>query len=175
MEILNIGKLQLYRLLELNYLIQFGRYPNATTFAKVYGVSERTVRRDIEFLRSFLGAPLTYDVSKGGYFMAGPWKTPWLMLRIGFWQYRDVRDTLPVGDPGREVLDEAMGHLQALCPESDLAQDPFTPYESQVPGHLLDSLRCALSDESQDEPREATASTHSWDEGDPEPEPGMED
>lgn len=61
-------KLQFARLMELDRLIREGQYPNALTFSREREVSQKTIQRDIEYLRDFHGAPLEYDRFKKGYY-----------------------------------------------------------------------------------------------------------
>lgn len=61
-------KPQLARLLYIDQQIARGRYPNATSMAKDYEVSDRTIKRDIEYFRDQLNAPICYDSRKRGYF-----------------------------------------------------------------------------------------------------------
>lgn len=42
-------------------------YPNATTLAERFEISQKTAQRDIEFMRDRLSAPLAYDPSRKGY------------------------------------------------------------------------------------------------------------
>jgi len=61
-------KLQFARLMELDRLIREGKYPNALSFSQEREVSQKTVQRDIEYLRDYHGAPLEYDRFKKGYY-----------------------------------------------------------------------------------------------------------
>jgi proteasome accessory factor B len=54
----------------IHELIKSGKHPNAVTVAKGLGVTDRTVKRDIEFMRDSLQAPIEYDDLKHGYFYA---------------------------------------------------------------------------------------------------------
>jgi proteasome accessory factor B len=56
-----------HRLLELDSRIRGGKYPNALSFSQEWEVSQKTVQRDIEYLRDSLGAPLEYDRIRKGY------------------------------------------------------------------------------------------------------------
>ena len=47
--------------------IRQNKYPNARILAQEFEISERQAQRDIEYLRSSLGAPLFYDPQKRGY------------------------------------------------------------------------------------------------------------
>ncbi|MBN2077527.1 MAG: YafY family transcriptional regulator [Spirochaetes bacterium] len=48
--------------------IRDGSYPNARSLAKEYEVSERTILRDIEYMRDMLDCPIEYDTGKRGYY-----------------------------------------------------------------------------------------------------------
>lgn len=79
----NINRPQFLRLLELDKSIRSGRYPNCSSFSKSYEVSNKTIQRDIDFLRS-LGAPLEYDPLKKGFFYTDTaWHMPSLELTEG--------------------------------------------------------------------------------------------
>lgn len=57
------------RLLFIDSEIAKGTYPNATTLARAWkGVSERTIKRDIQWLRDSQNAPIEYDASRRGYY-----------------------------------------------------------------------------------------------------------
>ena len=47
-----------------------GNPPNSTDFINEFGVSRRTVARDLDFLRDEERAPLAYDDAKHGYRLA---------------------------------------------------------------------------------------------------------
>jgi predicted DNA-binding transcriptional regulator YafY len=49
-------------------LVRAGRFPNGRHLTEQFEVSDRTARRDIEFMRLNLHAPLAYDHSQKGYF-----------------------------------------------------------------------------------------------------------
>jgi predicted DNA-binding transcriptional regulator YafY len=78
---MNRSQSQFSRLIELDRLIRDGRYPNAKTFAAEREVSQKTVQRDIQFLKWSLGAPLEYDRTRLGYYYAEKtWFLPSLSL-----------------------------------------------------------------------------------------------
>jgi hypothetical protein len=58
---------QFHRLLSLDERIRAGKYPNCTSFAREWEVNEKTIQRDIEFLRDSRGAPLVYDAAHKGF------------------------------------------------------------------------------------------------------------
>lgn len=60
--------------------VKAGRYPNVPSLVEQLEYSERTIRRDLEFMRDRLGAPLEYDRSKRGYFYTESFQLPDLLL-----------------------------------------------------------------------------------------------
>lgn len=60
-------KTQFSRLIELDKRIRENRYPNALSFSKEWEVSQKTVQRDIDYLRD-QGAPMEYDRFRKGYY-----------------------------------------------------------------------------------------------------------
>lgn len=56
------------RLQTLHHEIKEGRYPNASSLAAIFGVSSKTVQRDLEYLRDELDAPIEFDRQENGYF-----------------------------------------------------------------------------------------------------------
>lgn len=48
--------------------IKAGKYPNAVGMARDLEVTDRTIKRDIEFMRDSLQAPIEYDELKHGYY-----------------------------------------------------------------------------------------------------------
>lgn len=78
------NKPQFSRLLELDRAIRAGKYPNCLSFAATYECSQKTVQRDIDYLKDQLGAPLAYDRGKQGYYYtASSWFLPSLNLSEG--------------------------------------------------------------------------------------------
>ena len=65
-------KSQYNRLLYIDRQIRSGRYPNAPDLARGYEVSERTIKRDVEWLRDFQGAPIAYSARHRGYYYEDP-------------------------------------------------------------------------------------------------------
>ena len=59
---------EVHRIYRIERSIKEGKYPNAAQLAKMLEVSQRTVQRDIEYMRDLLGAPVEYDKSKRGYY-----------------------------------------------------------------------------------------------------------
>lgn len=61
------GKLAYERYHWFHGRIKNGFYPNASSLAKEFEISEKQAQRDIEFMRDRLGAPLKYNAGKRGY------------------------------------------------------------------------------------------------------------
>ena len=59
----------LYRRLQnIDEKLRKKSYPNAIKLAELLGVSQRTICRDIEYLRNFYNAPIEFDKAKNGYY-----------------------------------------------------------------------------------------------------------
>lgn len=73
------------RLCIIDGLIRDGKYPNATSLSKEVDLdmfSIRTLKRDIEYLRDSMAAPILYDSKKRGYYYLDPsWKFPGIYIR----------------------------------------------------------------------------------------------
>ncbi len=61
----------LHRMQRIHEWIRSGKYPNSVTMARDLEVTDRTVKRDIEYMRDRHGAPIEYDELKHGYFYHG--------------------------------------------------------------------------------------------------------
>ena len=60
------------RITKIDALIRAGKYPNCVRMAKEFGVSLRTVKRDIEFMQDRHGLPVQYDAKRWGFFYSKP-------------------------------------------------------------------------------------------------------
>ena len=56
------------RMRRIHEWIKSGKYPNAVTMGKDLEVTDRTVKRDIEYMRDRHGAPIEYDELRHGYY-----------------------------------------------------------------------------------------------------------
>ncbi len=54
--------------------LRSNHYPNCTTIACYFDVSYKSIRRDIDFMRDLLHAPIAYDSRRRGYFYSEPWE-----------------------------------------------------------------------------------------------------
>lgn len=120
-------KTQFARIMELDRRIRGGRYPNCLTFAREWEVSDKTVQRDIDYLRYQLNAPIAYDRKHKGYHYTDEnWFLPALNLSEG--------DLLALlvgtralaayrGTPIAERLERVFDKIAELLPE----QSPIRP------------------------------------------------
>src|SRR5262249_18293819 len=58
----------LHRMQRIHEWIKASKYPNAVSMARDLEVTDRTIKRDIEFMRDSLQAPIEYDELKHGYY-----------------------------------------------------------------------------------------------------------
>src|SRR2546421_7633578 len=67
----------LSRLQQIHQEISAGHFPNARTLAHLLERSDRTIKRDLQFMRDQLGAPLVFDrVRKGWCYREPGWALP---------------------------------------------------------------------------------------------------
>ena len=60
----------------LHSRISEGHYPNASRIAEKFGVSHRQAQRDVDFLRTKLGAPIAYNAEHRGFYYTKPFSFP---------------------------------------------------------------------------------------------------
>jgi predicted DNA-binding transcriptional regulator YafY len=65
-------KVQINRILMIDEAIRSGSFPTITKLANKAEVTNRTIERDIEYLRDRYEAPLEYDNQKHGYYYSEP-------------------------------------------------------------------------------------------------------
>jgi predicted DNA-binding transcriptional regulator YafY len=74
----------LARILVIDQALRAGSWPNARTLGDRLEVNPRTIRRDIEYLRDQLHAPIEFDSIKNGYHYSEPsYHLPFLRLTEG--------------------------------------------------------------------------------------------
>src|SRR5579864_3933894 len=56
------------RLLALHQLISARKYPNTVRMAREFDVSQKTVKRDVEWMRVHYDLPIEYDRERHGYY-----------------------------------------------------------------------------------------------------------
>jgi len=55
-------------MLRIHQLIENKEYPNCHTLAREFEMSVRTIKRDVDFMRTRLNLPLEFDPARNGYF-----------------------------------------------------------------------------------------------------------
>lgn len=75
-----MDKSQIARIVEFDLKIRGGWFPCRSSFATECGFCERTVARDIEYIRERLGAPLAFDKRRRGYYYSKPWNFPSILM-----------------------------------------------------------------------------------------------
>lgn len=73
----------LERLLQIDTFLRSGQRHTATNMAELLGVTERTVRKDIDFMRDRFGAPISSTKVKGYYYTEPDWRLPTIPLSEG--------------------------------------------------------------------------------------------
>ena len=58
----------LARMMRLHEALKAGTWPNCRKLARALEVADKTIQRDLEFMRDQLGLPIAYDPSRHGYF-----------------------------------------------------------------------------------------------------------
>lgn len=118
---MNRSKTQFSRLLELDRRIRQGQYPNCLSFSVDWEVSQKTVQRDIDYLRDALKAPIEYDRERKGFcYTRDNWFLPSISVSEGdllailvaeraLEQYR--------GTPIARELERVFGKISDMLPE----------------------------------------------------------
>lgn len=111
----------LKRIKAIDLALRAGRWPTDKSLAAELEADPRTIRRDIEYMRSQLQAPIEFSRSRRGYY------------------YREDSYRLP-------FLQLSEGELLAVClSERILAQFRGTPFERDLRG-AVEKLRGMLPD-----------------------------
>jgi proteasome accessory factor B len=67
-ETARVGRNATERLLAIHQLISAKRYPNTARLAREFDVSQKTIKRDVEWMRIHWDLPIEYDRERHGYF-----------------------------------------------------------------------------------------------------------
>lgn len=122
-------KSQYKRLMDLDRLIRDGKYPNCLTFSAQAEVTQKTVQRDIDYLRDQWDAPLAYDrIKKGFYYTKPTWALPSVVMSEGdLFAIMLASRVLEIyrGTPVSNQLATVFGRLAAMLPDK-LSIDPAT-------------------------------------------------
>src|SRR4026208_391447 len=63
-----VGGTATERLLAIHQLISARRYPNTARLSREFDVSQKTVKRDVEWMRVHWDLPIEYDRQRHGYY-----------------------------------------------------------------------------------------------------------
>lgn len=115
-------KTQFMRLQALDEAIRKGQYPNCLSFSQEWEVSQKTIQRDIEFIKYVLGAPIEYNRGKQGYYYTDSnWFLPALSVSEGELLALALgaqAATLYQGTPLAEKLDKILEKIVASLPDT---------------------------------------------------------
>lgn len=138
---------QMRRLVELDRLICAEKYPNALTFAMEWEVSQKTIQRDIAYMRDELEAPLEYDRHRNGYYYTQQWDLPRPVSLVASLQEEKSLD------PNRGLFDAAalgektrIGELIARGGDVNWQdhKDRWTPLMAAAWGRWADVVKALL-------------------------------
>ncbi len=129
---------QLERQMDIDRRIRDGEFPSVPFLSAEWEVDERTIKRDVEFMRERLGAPIEYDRKRRGYCYSEPsWSIPAVIMREGelvalllarqaLEQYSD----LPIGSLLNNFYEQVLGFVGrhvGVNPEQIMAGFSFLP------------------------------------------------
>jgi len=60
------------RMMRIHRLIENKEYPNCAKIAKEFEMSVRTIKRDVDFMKTRLKLPIEFDVKRNGYYFTEP-------------------------------------------------------------------------------------------------------
>ena len=135
-----------------------GQAPNCRQLARELEVSRRTVLRDIEFLKSDLGAPVKYDARRRGYVYTEPnWIMPSVRITEGELLALMVAEKALdayAGTPWADRLRDAFDRMTAalpdrveIAPRDLLTRVDFAPEaEAETSPEVIKTLNLAIRD-----------------------------
>src|SRR5688500_4969042 len=68
----DLNRVTLHRCHRIFERIRTGDYPNRKALAEEIEVAEKTIQRDIEFMRDMMNLPIAYDPHRYGYYFDQP-------------------------------------------------------------------------------------------------------
>lgn len=60
------------RMQQIHTLIENGEYPNCVTLAREFEMSVRTLKRNIDFMKTRMRLPIAFDLKRNGYYYTRP-------------------------------------------------------------------------------------------------------
>jgi predicted DNA-binding transcriptional regulator YafY len=117
-----VGRSALSRVYYIHTAIKSGNYPNVQHLAKALEVSTRAVQRDLEMMRDFWGAPITYCYRRKGYYYENEsYSIPRMRFTEGELAALFLGERLLAqykGHPYENEIRTVYAKIQALFPES---------------------------------------------------------
>ncbi len=163
---------QLERQMDLDRRIREGEFPSVPFLATEWEVDERTIKRDVGFMRDRLMAPIEYDRKRRGYFYTeSTWSMPAVTMREGelvalllarqaLGQYNDLPRGTLLNSFYRQVLGFVGRHV-GVSPEQILEGFSFlSPPSEPVEAALWDQLsQCLLKRQAIDVDYQSVSAT----------------
>ncbi len=111
------------RLFRIHQKIRSGTFPSVAELARDEEVSERTIKRDIQFLKESMGAPVSYSRHEKGYYYTKIWDFPFpklsageiLSLFIATHLLKNFKDT-----PLSSSVESLMKKIERVAPEESI-------------------------------------------------------
>lgn len=127
-----ISRPPIYRMQYIDKKMREDHYPNCSSMAKECEVSTRSIRRDIDYMRDLLNAPIAYDSKKRGYYYTNP---DWSFLLSNILTSKEI-DALVMA---RQVLSTYEG--SPFYENVKQALDKIRAYNSSAEvGHMLSAI-----------------------------------
>jgi proteasome accessory factor B len=152
---------QFERHVDIDRRIRSEEFPSAPELAADWEVDERTIKRDIEFMRDRLHAPIKYDRKRRGYFYSEPhWSMPAISMREGELvalllarRALEQYDGLPLGELLNHFYNQLLktaGQQVGVSASTIFEQFSFVPPPSSpVDSEVWDTLvQCLLNSRS---------------------------
>lgn len=149
--------IQGYRINFIETEILKGNFPNAKDLAKQFEVSERTIYRDLDYMRYYYNAPIKYNASKRGfYYEQKDFRIRDLKLSEGELFYLALFDQLlvqfkntPLESSLKSIFNKILStmdqsiqaDLSFLSTELLSITDPLSIIDPQIFSTIIDSLR----------------------------------
>ena len=135
-----MDKSQIARIFEFDLKVRGGWFPSRSSFTTQCGFCERTVARDIEYIRERLGAPLAFDKRRKGYYYSKPWNFPSILMATYTAEETEdyaVHFLMNLDEETRQQIIETVIDLTKFdhppCPSIE-NEEFFTPFQNkQIP------------------------------------------
>ncbi len=102
-------------------------YPNAQRLAERFKISHRQAQRDLDYLRTKLGAPVEYDNRRKGFYYAQPFTLPLLLTSDNDEYY--IPEILSVKNRQELAADESIIQMQIPYSATVEVEDKLTALE----------------------------------------------